>query len=156
MTTGVNLRPAGFNVVRVGMRTGQSEVFASNTVPGPHFVNRQGGFDRPSDLLFAADNSLYIVDWGSSTVTAEGLKLVPQTGVIWRVYPERVGAVRSGGPIAVQAAPLPEAQRLPEVRNVPEFYKMIREPLILVGGFLALIVATFLIFVRSLFRRARR
>jgi glucose/arabinose dehydrogenase len=156
MTTGVNLRPAGFNVVRVNMQTGQNEVFASNVLPGPHFVNRQGGFDRPSDLLFAADTSLYIIDWGSSTVTTGGLKLVPQTGVVWRVYPERVGAVRSGGPVTVQAASLPEAQREPEVRNVPEFYRMIREPLILVGGFLALVIATVLLFVRSLFRRAAR
>lgn len=152
LTTGINLRPAGSSVVRVDTKNGQVHAFAENILPGPSFVNRQGGFDRPSDVVFAPDGSLYVVDWGSSTITPEGLKLVPQTGVVWRVYPERMPPAQPRGPLTVQAAPLPESERQPEVRNVPEFYRMVREPLALIVGILLLVVLGII----WLIRRARR
>jgi len=144
MTTGVNVRPAGYNVVRLEMKTGKVHDFASNVLPGPSYVNRTGGFDRPTDITFAPDGSMYVLDWGSSTVTNEGLKLVPQTGIVWRVYPASMGAVRPQGPIVVEAASaaIPEAQRLPEIRNVWEFYKMVGPSVaIVLGGFVLAILA---------------
>jgi glucose/arabinose dehydrogenase len=142
ITTGVNVRPSGYNVVRVDLSTGIVHEFASNVAPGPHFVNRLGGFDRPSDVVFGPDGALYVVDWGSSTVDQQGLKLVPQTGVVWRIYPEQVSAVRPQGPVVVAAAPVPEEQRKPEVRNVPEFYRMVGPELALlvIAGLIALIL----------------
>lgn len=67
---------------------------------------------------------------------------MPQTGVVWRIYPEQVSAVRPQGPVVVAAAPVPEEQRKPEVRNVPEFYRMVGPELALlvIAGLIALIL----------------
>lgn len=139
VATGVNVQLVGYRVARLNMRTGEVADFASNRAPGPSYINRQGGFDRPSDVIFAADRSLYIVDWGASTVTAEGLKFVPQTGVIWRVYPEGASPRRPHGPIVVEAAPSPEPQRKPAVLNVPELYRMLTPELVLLAGIFVLV-----------------
>jgi glucose/arabinose dehydrogenase len=151
MTTGVNLRPAGYNIVRLEMKTGKVHDFASNILPGPSYVNRSGGFDRPSDVAFAPDGSLYVLDWGSSTVTDEGLKLVPQTGIVWRIYPSSMAPVRPSGPILVEAssAAIPEARRLPEIRNVLEFYKMVGPSLAVVLGAVVLIILAIVVVVRG-------
>ena len=139
VATGANLRPAGYSVVSMDPETLAVEEFASNILPGPSYVNRSGGFDCPTDVAFAPDGSLYVLDWGSSTVTADGLKLVPQTGAVWRIYSSRMTAARPSGPIAVDPAPaVPEAQRLPQVRNVPEFWRMIASEVGLVVGLAAL------------------
>jgi glucose/arabinose dehydrogenase len=151
VTTGVNIQPVGFRVVRVDMKSGQSSDFASNVVPGPAYINRQGGFDRPSDVVFAPDDSLYVVDWGSSTLTQEGLKLVPQTGIIWRIYPDVGRVIQPNGPIVVEPALVPESERKAEVRNVPEVYRMLAGPVGLILGGLGVIVVVALL----LWRRVR-
>lgn len=151
VTTGVEIEPVGFRVVRVDLTTGESFDFASNIIPGPSYINRQRGFDRPSDLVFGPDDSLYVVDWGASTLTREGLKLVPQTGVVWRVYPEVDRPLRPAGPLVVEPAPNPESVRKTEVRNVPELYRMVAGP---VGLFVGGIIIVISIAVLAL-RRAR-
>jgi hypothetical protein len=150
VATGVNVRPAGYSIARMDPRTLTHEEFAANTLPGPSYLNRGGGFDRPTDVAFAPDGSLYVLDWGSSTVTDEGLQLVPQTGVVWRIYPETMTAVRASGPIVVDAAAaaVPEAQRLPQVRNVPEFWRMIASEIGLVAGVAVLALVLFVVVVR--------
>lgn len=152
VATGINVRPAGYSVVHLNMRTREVHEFASNTLPGPSYVNRSGGFDRPTDIAFGPDQSMYVLDWGSSTVTEKGLELVPQTGVVWRIYPVALGPVRPSGPIVVEAAPLPAAQRQAQVRNVRELYEMIGPPLLLLLG--AIILA--LLGLVLLLRRGRR
>lgn len=154
LTTGVNVAPAGFNVVQVDMATAKVESFASNKLPGPHYINRAGGFDRPSDVLFAPDQSLYIVDWGSSTVGSEGLKLVPLTGAIWRIYKtDTQSALRPNGAFGITPPPqIPEAQRQPEVQNVPELYKMLAGPLAFLIGGAAILVLGLVFLVRRLKR----
>jgi glucose/arabinose dehydrogenase len=156
MTTGVNIRPAGYNVVRVEMKTGRAHDFASNVLPGPSYINRTGGFDRPADVAFGPDHSLYVLDWGSSTVTNEGLKLVPQTGIVWRIYPATLPAVRATGPIVVEAASaaVPEAQRRPEIRNVLQFYKMVGPSVAIVIG--AIVLAVIAVVVAARGRRRSR
>ncbi|HEX9990735.1 MAG TPA: PQQ-dependent sugar dehydrogenase [Chloroflexia bacterium] len=152
VTTGVNVEPSGYRVVRVDTETGEVHNFASNELPGPAYVNQQGGFDRPSDLVFAPDGSLYVVDWGASTITDEGLKLTPLTGAVWRIYPESLQPVRPNGALIVEAPPqIPESQRKPEVRNVPEAYEMLA-PLLAIGGGVILVAALGVFF---LMRRRR-
>lgn len=143
VTTGANLGLFGYRIVRVDMGTGDVAPFASNTLPGPDYINRAGGFNRPSDLVFASDGTLIVVDWGASTLTTEGLKFVPQTGVLWRIFPEALPASRPQGPIVVEAVPLPEAARQPAVLNVPELYRMIALPVLILMGIALLLVAAF-------------
>ena len=153
VSTGVNIQPVGFRVVRVDMQTAQGHDFASNNVPGPSYVNQTLGFDRPSDVVFAPDESLYVVDWGASTLTPEGLKLQPLTGTVWRIYPTGGQAVRPDGALRVEAAPpIAPENRKPEVANVPDLYQMLASPLVLICGVLLLIVLA----LGVLWRLARR
>lgn len=153
LTTGVNINPAGFDVVRVNMKTGEVAGFASNKLPGPHYINRAGGFDRPSDVQFGPDGALYVVDWGSSTLAPEGLKLVPLTGAIWRIFKaDGQEPLRPDGPLGVTPPPqIPESQRQPEVQNVPEAYAILAAP---IGLVIVLVAALALGLV--LVRRAMR
>jgi hypothetical protein len=87
-------------------------------------------------------------------VTADGLKLVPQTGTVWRIYSSRMTAIRPSGPIVVDPAPrVPEAQRLPQVRNVPEFWRMIASEVELVVGLATLGLILIVVAARRLLRR---
>ena len=142
VTTGVNVRPAGFRVVRVDMKTREVHEFASNDLPGPAYLNQQNGFNRPTDVVFGPDGSLYVVDWGASTLNDTGLILVPGTGVVWRIYRDgQQTASRSNGPVIVTAVGTAEDQRVPEVPNVPETYQMVSGTLaLLIGGLLLLLV----------------
>jgi glucose/arabinose dehydrogenase len=150
VTTGINIQPSGFRVVRVDLNAKEVHDFASNVLPGPSYINQQHGFDRPSDVAFAPDTSLYVVDWGASTITDEGLKLQPLTGAVWRIYPDSLQAARPNGPLVVDApAQIPEEQRKTEVANVPEAYAQIWPQIALVGGGLALLVGLIVVFVRS-------
>jgi glucose/arabinose dehydrogenase len=154
VTTGTNIQPVGFRVVRVDLTSGEVHNFAANAVPGPAYINQQGGFDRPSDLVFGPDQSLYVVDWGASTLTPEGLKLQPQTGIIWRIYPSTSRPLRPNGPVLVEPALTAEAERKPEVRNVRELYKMVAPELaMIIGGLLlGLLIVAAVVVVR---RRSR-
>lgn len=150
VTTGVNVNPAGFDVMHVNMQTGKVERFASNKLPGPHYVNRGGGFDRPSDAVFAPDSSLYVVDWGSSTVGPEGLKLVPLTGAVWRIYKaDTQKPLRPNGAFGITPPiQIPETARGTEVQNVPELYRMLAGPLGLLVAGLALVIVAGVVVVR--------
>ena len=155
VTTGINAQPVGFRVARVDMASGRVHDFASNVLPGPAYLNQQGGFSRPSDVAFAPDGSLYVVDWGHSTLTPEGLKLTTQTGVVWRIYHESMAPERPNGPIVVPSAPVPETRRRPEVRNVPETWRLLAPTLLMaLGGVAALALLTW--GGVALTRRARR
>ena len=142
VTTGVNVRPAGFRVARVDMKSREIHEFAANDLPGPAYLNQRNGLNRPTDVMFGPDRSLYVVDWGASTLNDTGLVLVPGTGVVWRIYRDgQQTASRSGGPVVVTAAPIAEDQRTPEVPNVPETYQMVSGTLaLLIGGALLVVV----------------
>ena len=123
------------------MKTREVHDFATNDLPGPPYLNQQNGLNRPVDVLFGPDRSLYVVDWGASTLNDTGLVLVPGTGVVWRIYRDgQQTAMRANGPIVVAAAGTPEDQRIPEVPNVPETYRSVSGTLaILIGGTLLLV-----------------
>jgi glucose/arabinose dehydrogenase len=140
VTTGVNVNPVGFSVLRVDMKRKEIDEFVENDLPGPAYLNQQNGLNRPSDVLFGPDASLYIVDWGASTLDEKGLMLKPRTGVVWRVYRDSQEAVRPAGPVMVAAAALSVEQQQPMVPNVPETYRMAGNTLaLLIGGVLILI-----------------
>jgi glucose/arabinose dehydrogenase len=152
VTTGINLAPVGFRVARVDMKSGKVHDFVKNDLPGPAYVNQQDGFNRPTDTVFASDGSLYVVDWGASTIDREGLKMVPATGIVWRIYRDGMTAARPEGPIIVQAVGAPAEEREPEVPNVPETYRMVGTTLALVIGTVVLVIVVAIWLWRS--RRA--
>jgi glucose/arabinose dehydrogenase len=155
VTTGPNVTPSGFSVARVNMKDGTVHDFVSNNVPGPSYINQTKGLDRPSDVVFAPDDSMYIVDWGASTVTDEGLKLTPLTGVVWRVYKDGEPALRPEGPLKVEAPPqIPEEQRNPEVQNVPQAWTELMPLMLLGAGALVLIGLAIFAGIRMMRRRA--
>jgi glucose/arabinose dehydrogenase len=155
LTTGVNLAPAGFRVSRVDMRTRKVEAFARNDLPGPAYLNLQHGFNRPVDVLFATDSSLYVLDWGASTVDREGLKLVPRTGALFRIYAAAQAPLRPGGPINVPSAEVPRPDREPQVPNIPQAYEEAWPPLALIGVAVAAVILVVALAFRWVRRRRR-
>lgn len=124
-TTGTNLKPVGFRVLRLDMKTKKISDFAANILPGPSYINRGGGFSRPSDVLFGPDNALYVVDWGGATISSKGLELTPGTGSIWRIYTDTDAALRPQGPVIVRAAAFDQTEREPLLKNQPRTYAML-------------------------------
>lgn len=154
VTTGLDLAPAGFSVARLDMKTRKVEEFVKNDLPGPAYLNHQDGFNRPVDVVFAADASLYVVDWGASTVDKEGLKVVPRSGVVWRIRPASLPARAPNGPVAVEAASVsvPKDQIEPEVPNKAATYKAVGPTLAVIGAGVVLLLLALV----WLWRRRRR
>lgn len=118
VTTGPNVEFSGFDVLMVDMNTKKVTTFAENKIPGPSYMNRQGGFNRPSDAVFGPDGALYVIDWGGLTLAGEGLENQEQTGVIWRIYKANTqGPKYQNGRITVPADPIPDEEHKPLVRN---------------------------------------
>jgi glucose/arabinose dehydrogenase len=155
LTTGPNIKPEGFSVAKVDIKTGKVDTFAANKVPGPHYINRLGGFDRPSDVVFGPDQSLFVIDWGSSTIGSEGLKLVPFTGSVWRIYKDGAQqALRPNGPIAVPAAaPQPGVTPEPEVRTSPQTVGTVLSALAPILVALAVVIVLAIVGIRWVRRR---
>jgi glucose/arabinose dehydrogenase len=155
VTSGVNLNPAGFGVLRVDMKTREIHDFVKNDLPGPAYLNTKNGINRPSDVLFGSDGSLYIVDWGAATLDTSGLKLVPNTGVIWRVFKEGQAPLSTSGAIAVPRGGNAPEKIEPMVPNVKETYRMASTTLaLLIGGLVVAIVA--IVLAVKLLRRGAR
>jgi glucose/arabinose dehydrogenase len=145
VTTGPNVELSGFSVTRVNMQNAEIENFASNKVPGPSYVNRLGGFNRPSDVMFGPDDSMYVVDWGAANLTSKGLELKPETGIIWRIYNTNTQvAERPNGPIVVDPARIPKENREPLARNSSVTYKMVGKYFLPVGILVLILVLVFL------------
>ncbi len=89
-TTPLREEPAGYRVVRIDPETGELTPFVSNAQPGP--ASEQGllgeGMERPFDVAFGPDESMYIVDYG---VVEIDMALMPPyayqagTGTVWKV-----------------------------------------------------------------------
>ncbi|MDQ4149497.1 MAG: PQQ-dependent sugar dehydrogenase [Actinomycetota bacterium] len=83
--TGTVSRPRGVKVVRLDTRTGRWRDFMTNKIEGQASRHNAGGMEHPSDVTFGPDGDMYVADWGIARVSVEGLKLEPNTGVVWRV-----------------------------------------------------------------------
>lgn len=134
-TSGTDVRLPGFKIVKIDMRNKEISDFATNKLPGPSYINQQGGFDRPSDVVFGPDESMYIVDWGATTIGTQGLKYSAGSGVVWRIYKESMKAKRPNGPLEVTEASVPSDKQKAELRNIPELYKGIAPQLIFIIAF---------------------
>ncbi len=134
VTTGVNIIPEGFKVIRVNTENKETTDFAINKTPGPAYLNLQGGFNRPSDVVFGPDQSLYVIDWGAATLSAKGLELVPGSGIVWRIYSKDQKALYKDGPIEVKAKAFPKTERKPLVPNIIETYKLLSSQIFILVG----------------------
>jgi glucose/arabinose dehydrogenase len=80
----------GYKVVRVDPDKGQVRDFIRNTSGKPR--SESGGnialLERPIDVKFAPDGSLYILDFGQMEMRGGIAHLVPGTGQIFRLVPE--------------------------------------------------------------------
>jgi glucose/arabinose dehydrogenase len=77
----------GFRVVRLNLRTGQSQDFLTNRSGRPAFATERanGGFNRPISVAFGPDGALYVVDFGIIALEPTGMKAQPGTGVVWKI-----------------------------------------------------------------------
>lgn len=92
-TVGKVLGPVGYKVVRVDPQTGIIQDFARNVAgAGPASRVGSGGLERPIAARFdPAGTSLYVVDFGILTMSDEGAKPRPGTGVVWRITRKDMG-----------------------------------------------------------------
>lgn len=75
---------AGHRVSKVNMITGQIETFAINKTGFAASSPYEGGFGRPTDVVFGPDGAMYISDM-TATSGMNPNQILPNTGVIWRV-----------------------------------------------------------------------
>jgi glucose/arabinose dehydrogenase len=144
VTTGPNVELSGFSVVKVNMQNAKIESFASNKIPGPSYINLLGGFNRPSDIIFGPDDSMYVIDWGAATLSTKGLELKPETGVIWRIYNSNTQTfLRPAGPIVVDPARIPKDSREPLARNASETYQMVGKYFLPIGIVILILILIF-------------
>ncbi|MEX2336803.1 MAG: hypothetical protein WD555_05995 [Fulvivirga sp.] len=79
----------GFKVQRVNLETGEATDFIYNQSNIPASANKGGGLERPIQLEWKADGSLYIVDFGIVEIDDTGMNAHPFTGVLWKVSPNQ-------------------------------------------------------------------
>lgn len=153
ITTGPDVELSGFRIVRVNQGDKSIHTVATNIIPGPSYINRTGGLNRPSDVIFAPDSSLYVVDWGETSVDEQGLKLEPGTGAVWRIYNEKQSALYSSGPVVVDTEGTAEKERKPLARNIPELYRDLAATIFL---FLAIVFFVVMLIVAIKNRRKKK
>jgi len=85
------IRPVGFKVVRVNVKTGEIEDFAVNkgSRNGPGSAIGTHGLERPVAVRFDPEGTaLYVVDFGVMTTGDDGPKPRMETGVLWKITRE--------------------------------------------------------------------
>lgn len=113
----------GWQIARVDLLSPQVSDFASNIIPGPAYLNQQGGFDRPADILFGPDASMYVVDSGGVSIGERGLEPIPLTGAVWRIYSHDQHSLRPNGPILLSLSSQNSApQRDSGTGDLPELF----------------------------------
>lgn len=75
----------GHKISRIDMNTGVVSTFAINKSGHPASLTLEGGFNRPSDVLFGPDGAMYVLDLGLN-IRNEPNVIIPNTGVVWRIY----------------------------------------------------------------------
>lgn len=96
--TGTVPEPQGVKIVRLDTTTGELSDFITNKFSVEASKRSAGGLEHPSDVTFGPDGAMYITDWGVAHITVDGLKLEPNTGVVWRVTAGDGNASLPGGP----------------------------------------------------------
>jgi glucose/arabinose dehydrogenase len=83
--TGTVTTPQGVKIVRIDTTNGKITDFITNKIPGMASTHSAGGLEHPSSVTFGPDGAMYITDWDVARVSVNGLKLQPNSGVIWKV-----------------------------------------------------------------------
>jgi glucose/arabinose dehydrogenase len=78
----------GFRVQQVNLGTKAVENFLINESGMPASATHEGGLERPLQLEYGPDGSLYVVDFGIVEFTDAGMDAHPGTGVIWKITKE--------------------------------------------------------------------
>lgn len=102
----------GFRVQRVDLDTGQVSDFLVNRNEKPASATGGGGLERPIQLEWGPDGSLYVVDFGVINLTPQGMQAQANTGAIWRVS-------RTNEEVVLEEPRLEEAQPPADARVVP-------------------------------------
>lgn len=76
---------AGHRISKIDVKSRTITTFAINKSGFPSSISREGGFERPTHLLFGPDGAMYIVDMGMNFPNDHN-KFIPKTGVIWKVW----------------------------------------------------------------------
>lgn len=76
---------SGHRVSRIDLKSRTVSTFAINKSGFPSSISKEGGFERPTHVLFGPDNKLYITDVGINVANDQD-SFIPSTGIIWRVY----------------------------------------------------------------------
>jgi glucose/arabinose dehydrogenase len=87
---GLGLRePTGYKVVRVNLLTHEVADFVRNTQLAPASDLGLSGqaLERPIDVKFAPDGSLYILDYGQMVMKHGQERVTAGSGMIWRLIP---------------------------------------------------------------------
>jgi glucose/arabinose dehydrogenase len=95
--TGTVPEPQGVKIVRLDTTMGELSDFITNKFSVEASKRSAGGLEHPSDVTFGPDGAMYITDWGVAHITVDGLKLEPNTGVVWRVSRDGSQASLPGG-----------------------------------------------------------
>jgi len=74
----------GHRISQINISTGAVSTFAINKSGFPSSITREGGFERPIDLVFGPDGAMYILDLGMNSPRNPSAYF-PNTGVIWKV-----------------------------------------------------------------------
>jgi glucose/arabinose dehydrogenase len=96
--TGTVPEPQGVRVVRLDTTTGEISDFITNKFSVEASKRTAGGLEHPSDVTFGSDGAMHITDWGVAHITVDGLKLEPNTGVVWKVSRDGAQSSLPGGP----------------------------------------------------------
>ena len=81
----------GYRVQRVNLSTGQASDFLVNRSRKPASASGGEGLERPIQLEWGPDGSLYVVDFGRIDIledAKESMDARPSTGKLWRVTRE--------------------------------------------------------------------
>lgn len=81
----VSYTNAGHRISKIDMKSRSISTFAINKTGFPSSLSKEGGFERPSHLVFGPDGAMYIVDTGLN-VWGDPDAFIPNTGVIWRIF----------------------------------------------------------------------
>lgn len=76
---------AGHRIARIDMKLRTVSTIAINKSGFPSYISREGGFGRPTDIVFGPDAAMYVLDMGVED-NENPNQLLPNTGVIWRIY----------------------------------------------------------------------
>jgi glucose/arabinose dehydrogenase len=80
----ISYASAGHRISRIDMKSRTISTFAINKSGFPASISREGGFERPTQLIFGPDGAMYILDMGFNSFNNHD-SFIPNTGVIWKV-----------------------------------------------------------------------